>query len=493
MKRKLYKKGDKERVVAIRGRPDFAVEPYRSPWRRDYGRVIHSAAFRRLQGKTQLFPNYESDFFRNRLTHSLEVAQVAKSIAIRINSTIPAFQDNNIDTDIVELAGLIHDLGHPPFGHIGENALDECMKDDGGFEGNAQSLRVVAKLEKRQTRVSRDDAPIVVNDSGNDCRAGLNLAYRTLASVLKYDREIPRLSKYRKEKGVNKGYYYTEKDLVNTIKQKVTGTNGYTDTFKTIECSIMDIADDIAYSTYDLEDAFKAGFLSPLRMISGSDELLKRVSDKVEDRLKTNYENLAKNELTCTPDDVLIILLEIFGEIFDFDIENVDLGELFEVNNIVASAIVASEAFRTSDSVAKIGYFRTDLTSRLVGKFIRGVEVEVKEQFPALSKAFLNIDVFKKVEVLKNYSYEALIISPMLKVAEHRGEDIVKKIFKALDSDAGQFLLPDDFRYLYENLDDPSQKRRTVCDFIAGMTDRYALEFHGRLYSATAESIWKPI
>jgi len=127
----------------------------RSAFRRDYGRLLHSPAFRRLQGKTQLFPGHESDFFRNRLTHSLEVAQVAKGIASQINDSEPTFQKDPIDTDLVEFAALAHDLGHPPFGHNGEAALDDCMKEFGGFEGNAQTLRLLAAVEKKVLKDAR--------------------------------------------------------------------------------------------------------------------------------------------------------------------------------------------------------------------------------------------------------------------------------------------------------------------------------------------------
>jgi dGTPase len=120
----LYSPNDSECFVRRRRRRE---DKYRTPWRRDYGRVIHSPAFRRLQGKTQLFPGIESDFFRNRLTHSLEAAQIAKAIATRLNSTEKFLQDpkKKIEPDIAELAALCHDLGHPPFGHNGERALDE--------------------------------------------------------------------------------------------------------------------------------------------------------------------------------------------------------------------------------------------------------------------------------------------------------------------------------------------------------------------------------
>jgi dGTPase len=181
MPKALYRPEDRERVVQSTNKID-EKEKYRSCWRRDYARLIHSAAFRRLQGKTQLFPGGHSDFFRNRLTHSLEVAQIAKSIAIMINATYAEFKHNSIDTDLVETAALAHDLGHPPFGHNGEAALNDCMKNSGGFEGNAQTLRILAKLEKRETRsgaASGVQHPIL---SGKDNRAGLNLTFRTLAA-----------------------------------------------------------------------------------------------------------------------------------------------------------------------------------------------------------------------------------------------------------------------------------------------------------------------
>ena len=175
MPKRLYAAGDRERVVPA-AVPTDAQERYRTQWRRDYARLIHSAAFRRLQGKTQLFPGGHSDFFRNRLTHSLEVAQIAKSIAIKINNTYSYFKQNNIDTDLVETAALAHDLGHPPFGHNGEAALNDCMRCAGGFEGNAQTLRILAKLEKRQTKIMPDpDVPESVLD-GKDNRVGWELS-----------------------------------------------------------------------------------------------------------------------------------------------------------------------------------------------------------------------------------------------------------------------------------------------------------------------------
>ena len=151
-KLEFYRSTDFDRVAPIPN--SGSPEGYRSDFRRDFARIVHAPAFRRLQRKTQLFPGDEIDFFRNRLTHSLEVAQIAKSIAIRLNHLIEeqyGERAGKIDTDLVELVSFAHDLGHPPFGHTGEYALQEKMYAVGGFEGNAQTLRILSRLEKRQT------------------------------------------------------------------------------------------------------------------------------------------------------------------------------------------------------------------------------------------------------------------------------------------------------------------------------------------------------
>ncbi len=302
-----YTPNDKTRIMSL------SEAPYRSPWRRDYARLIHCPSFRRLQGKTQLFPGIESDFFRNRLTHSLEVAQIAKSIALKLNHDLAVSGEKyEIDLDLVEFAALAHDLGHPPFGHFGEQILDEKMIDSGGFEGNAQTLRILAKLEKREL-ISRSKLGIAKN--GKDNRIGLNLSMRSLASILKYDQKIPSTSrlraiynKKRKKKSTEliKGYYHTEEEIVKEVRKKVCGGVNVLGEFKTIECRIMDIADDIAYSTYDLEDSFKAGFIKPIDLISVSKELARNVIKKVH----------SSTGITLTNDELQGRIKNILREIF---------------------------------------------------------------------------------------------------------------------------------------------------------------------------------
>lgn len=486
----LYKSSDLERVIPLAD--EISSHPHRSRFRRDFGRLLHSPAFRRAVGKTQLFPSQESDYFRNRLTHSLEVAQVAKAIASQINATDSHFKSTKlkIDLDLVETVALAHDLGHPPFGHNGEEALDECMIKSGGFEGNAQTLRILSCLEKRDLldAEANDWRPIV---GGVDKRVGLNLTYRTLAGVLKYDSPIPET---RPELGLRKGYYSTEKVLVDRIKEKV----GYDDkalaneqlrvkaTFRTLECSIMDIADDIAYSIYDLDDTFKAGFLDPLTMLTEVDTIAANVFETVVTRINKFYPDLPPGERAFKPEDIQSNLLRSFVGIF----QSIEPGELIPTSHgnlakITGKAVIASK------EIARDGYFRHSVTSWLIKQFLQGIEVLFEPNQPWLSRARLKIETFKQVEVLKNYTYEATIMSSRMKVLAYRGKKVVKEIFHSLRRKDGWRLMPEDVRSVYEQVAD-GQKKRVICDFIAGMTDRYAVEFHNRLHSTNRESFYSP-
>jgi dGTPase len=359
----LYSAKDAERPIQSASDDE---EPFRSPWRRDYARLIHCPAFRRLQGKTQVFPGHESDFYRNRLTHSLEVAQIAKSIAIRLNATAPQFRtaDQKIEPEIVEFAGLAHDLGHPPFGHNGEEALDECMSEHGGFEGNAQSLRIVSRLEKKST-TRLADGEIKAFKDGEDLRRGLNLTYRSLAALLKYDRPIPERSADRPEpKNVMKGYYQEDELLVATIKHKVVGAD-FSGPFKTIECSIMDIADDIAYSTYDLEDNFKAGFLSPLDLFTLEEDVYEAVSGTINQRLAKQYADLG--ELKINPDFVKQALYFILEDlIFEASDEDKTLIRARRVEPEAKKMLIAADVQVASRRLAANGYYRVQFTSVVI-------------------------------------------------------------------------------------------------------------------------------
>lgn len=489
----LYTEKDIQRIAAASLGRDLAPELYRSEFRRDYARLIHCPSFRRLQGKAQLFPCQENDFFRNRLTHSLEVAQIAKSIAIRLNDINPYFKQHNINTDLVEFAGLAHDIGHPPFGHNGEHELDQEMLEYGGFEGNAQTLRILSRLEKKQTLTypHEDDVPVAVV-AGVDNRCGLNVTYRSLASILKYDHQIPRNLDARRrensEKSPVKGFYFEEAELVRKIREQVVGPE-YGGEFKTIECSIMDIADDIAYSTYDLEDAFKGGFLTPMSILALPDSFKNVIVEKVQRRLNKIYGNLPAKEREFSIQDYDSTIRRLLSGILDIDAESV-LQDGMDIETY--NALVISIASGASDRICKNGYYRTEFTSDLVGRFVRAVDVEVNDEFPAMSKPVLSVGAFIAVEILKNLSFEAVIMSSRLKSAENRGQSIVKQIFEQLIADDGYLLMPEDWRDLVEfGNDNTPWKRRMISDYIAGMTDAYCVEFYERILGRSAPSIQK--
>src|ERR1700741_878767 len=209
----------------------------RSAFRRDCDRVIHSTAFRRLKHKTQVFVFHEGDHYRTRLTHSLEVAQVARALARQLG----------LDEDLTETLALAHDLGHPPFGHAGERALDSCMKTHGGFDHNAQSLRIVTSLEHRYPEFD-----------------GLNLTWESLEGIVKHngpltDRTGAAIGRYAEHGGIPIG----NADFVKTWDLELWSC-------ASLEAQVAAIADDIAYDAHDIDDGLRAGLfqLDDLKMIA---------------------------------------------------------------------------------------------------------------------------------------------------------------------------------------------------------------------------------
>lgn len=220
-----YTATDTERLTPEKGKPGDE----REPWEIDRARILHSGAFRRLQRKTQVFAATEGDFFRTRLTHSIEVSQIAKGIALRVGA----------NATLCEAASLAHDIGHPPFGHAGETVLNQCMAGAGGFEGNAQNLRVVATLE-----IKSDDY------------LGLNLTRATLDALLKYKRSHAEAVASNQEKF----FYDDDVPLVDWVCQ------GKRDDRTSFECQVMDWADDVAYSVHDVEDGMWAELITLPRL-----------------------------------------------------------------------------------------------------------------------------------------------------------------------------------------------------------------------------------
>jgi len=426
-----------------------------------------------LENKTQLFPGQESDFFRNRLTHSLEVAQIARSIANKFKCRYE--KCDFIEPDVCEVAGLIHDIGHPPFGHNGERALDDCMKTCGGFEGNAQTLHIILRLEKRES----PENEIIFNSNNEDCRSGLNLTARSIAAGLKYDCEIPIFRK--NESSIQKGYYQCDASVIETVKEKLVGNKQHKP-FKTIECSIMDIADDIAYSTYDLEDAFKAGFLSPYKMMSADESIFEQISEK-----------LKKSGIWANADECRACVIDLFSDVWKDQID--EQKKIKSTDKQYNSKTITNflNSYHYSERLACDGYLRSNFSSYLVSTFIDGISIKINDQFPILSEIEVDADINLLINVLKHFSYVYIISSSRLKVVENRGYEIISKMFERLTEKDGYKLLPEDFQKIYFASEKDEVRRRVVCDFIAGMTDRYAVEFYGRLFSENPQTIFKPL
>ena len=242
--------------------------PYRSPFQRDRDRIIHSTAFRRLKHKTQVFVNTEGDHYRTRITHSIEVAQIARTISKYLN----------LNDDLTETLSLAHDLGHTPFGHAGEEALNECMSDHGGFDHNLQTLRIVMFIENKYVKFK-----------------GLNLTLETLDGLLKHN-----------------GPYYDDTDIKNLIGLKNLKNKINLSTYPSIEAQIASISDDIAYNNHDIQDGFNAKIfkINELKEINFFNDILNKYSKRfkkidskiliyqmVRDSINLMVKDLIKNSL----------------------------------------------------------------------------------------------------------------------------------------------------------------------------------------------------
>jgi len=379
----------------------------RSEFERDRARIIHSGAFRRLQGKTQVFGVYEGDFFRTRLTHSLEVAQIAKGIALNVGA----------DTDLVEAICLAHDLGHPPFGHTGEYVLHEIMRPYGGFEGNAQTFRILTRLERKHTAYT-----------------GLNLTYQTLDGVLKYKTSISASAIARAPDGPAKGFYADDQALVETIIRH-TGSG----TQRSFECQIMDVADDIAYSVHDLEDSLQAGLITTADFRRRPP---KRVVEDVNGRLVPLLHTVSEKTIH---------------------------GELVQIANRL------EELEQTAGRAA-----RKMLTRDLIHEFSCSVTLQPAERIDA------ELSSRVRIEILKAFESHHVIYNPRVTSLGYKGKEVLRRLFAVLDQGRDSLgLLPEDPGEVYEQalLDgDETARKRVICDFLANMTDSYAMRFYSRLF-----------
>ncbi|WP_260929477.1 anti-phage deoxyguanosine triphosphatase [Novosphingobium sp. 9] len=423
----------------------------------DYGRIIHSSSFRRLQGKTQILNLGDSDFYRNRLTHSIEVAQVAGGIALQLRKDFPDHEAAPWipDLTLIQAIGATHDLGHPPFGHGGEVALHYGMRDHGGFEGNGQTLRILSRLEK-------------FSDHN-----GANLSRRSLLGVLKYpaamsavrsteDKLRPQLLQGtsvvhlidRKACRPPKCYLDTEMDVVDwlldpipaaerdlfTSWNPVAGDHGKT-RHKSFDCSIMDLADDIAFGVHDLEDALAMGLMNAEDLAATlPEEACRSFLDYIQTR-ETNFGNDVRQGL--------------FSALCHERTRKRNIGRM--VTHLITSVEIKAE----EDFATPLLRYRVDL--------------------PKPQRDFLN--------ALKKAVMEKVIRSAGVQQLEFKGQSMVVAVFEAFATDP-KSLLPDSTRARYEAADD---KMRVICDHVAGMTDGFLLRTYERLFSPRMGSVFDRI
>ena len=362
------------RSTQSRGRL-FAESPpaTRSEFQRDRDRIIHSTAFRRLEYKTQVFVNHEGDLFRTRLTHSIEVAQIARSLARNLQ----------LNEDLVEAISLAHDLGHTPFGHAGQDALNACMKDYGGFEHNLQSLRVIDALEQRYGAFD-----------------GLNLMFETREGVLKHC------------------------SLPNAEKLGAIGQRFIERTQPSLEAQLTNLADEIAYNNHDIDDGLRSGLLTT--------EQLNRVGLYARHRIEVE---------------------KLFP----------DIGGRRAINEIVRRMInaLAVDLIQTSQANIAAAHLDTIEDVRHAGPLI-AFSSEMKQEAQELKR------------FLRENLYQHYLVNRMTSKAKR----IVTDLFGIFMN--GPQLLPPDYQIASG---DVTEQARKVADYIAGMTDRYAMREYRRLFA----------
>ena len=349
---------------------------FRSAYQRDRDRIVHSTAFRRLKHKTQVFVNTTGDHYRTRITHSLEVAQIARTLAKYFE----------LNEDLCETLSLAHDLGHTPFGHAGEEALNECMQDYGGFDHNIQTLRIVTLLEKKYYNFK-----------------GLNLSVETLEGLIKHNGPVYNLNKFNNILGKN------------FFKNKINFNNQ-----ASLEAQIAAISDDIAYNSHDLEDGMKANLFSSEEL--KNIPMLSDIVKKHKKQLNSHNKELALRQ----------IIREIINEMVKDIIENTKKN-------------LKKENIKSIKDVRK--------SKKNLVKFSDSMKL-----FDITIKGFLKEKMYYSKEVLKK---------------TNEGKKIIKELFIKINKKPDKFI---DMKYLIEK-----NKKRLICDFIAGMTDRFAIDLYKKI------------
>ncbi|MEV2238838.1 deoxyguanosinetriphosphate triphosphohydrolase [Micromonospora sp. NPDC049891] len=386
----------------------------RSPYERDRARVLHSAAFRRLAAKTQVHTAGTDDFLRTRLTHSLEVAQIAREMGARLGC----------DPDVVDTAGLAHDLGHPPFGHNGEGALDELAADCGGFEGNAQTLRVLTRLEAK-----------AYGPDGTS--AGLNLTRASLDAVGKYP--------WTRQPGRRKfGVYADDLSAFTWLRQGAPAGER-----RCLEAQVMDWADDVAYSVHDVEDGIHGGYLTLEPLLADSDERAALCADvaAVYSTESSDYLDRALAELLADP-----VLAPLAG----YDGSHRAQAALKATTSVLTGRFVATAVAATTERFGP-GPHRRYAADLIVPRPLRA-----------------------RCALLKGIALRYVMRRPGAQGRYQRQREIVAGLVETLAARAPEALDPV-FAPLWRDASDDHARLRVVIDQVASLTDPAALAWHDRL------------
>ncbi|MGP8308744.1 anti-phage deoxyguanosine triphosphatase [Vibrio sp. YIC-376] len=416
-------------------------DDHRSPYQRDRARILHSAAFRRLQAKTQVHGNSLEDFHRTRLTHSLEAAQLGTGIVAQLKKKQPEFRDLLPSDSLIDSLCLAHDIGHPPYGHGGEIALNYMMREHGGFEGNAQTFRIVTKLEPYTEHF------------------GMNLSRRTLLGLIKYpalisqtrSANLPTPAEHQHKLKAHewypaKGIYDCDKALFDWVLEPLTANDRamlsqmrdepvsdleHSKTrFKSLDCSIMELADDIAYGVHDLEDAIVLGMVT-----------------------RHQWQEGAASQLADCGDPWFETYIDSIGQM------------LFSGKH----------------------HERKDAIGGMVNALLTSISIKaVDEAFssPLLAwNACLAPQTAKALDVLKHFVSQYVIQVPQVQILEYKGQQIIMDIFEALTA-APERLLPIHTKELWCQANTESEKMRVIADYISAMTDSHAQKLHRQLFSS---------
>jgi dGTPase len=376
------------------------VSPTRTDFQRDRDRIVHSTAFRRLAHKTQVFVPHEGDHYRTRLTHSIEVGQIARALSRALG----------LDDDLAEAVALAHDLGHTPFGHTGEEVLDELMRPYGGFDHNAQALRIVTKLERRYATFD-----------------GLNLSWETLEGLVKHNgplltpegAPVPR---------------YAARGLPLALREYVVLQDLELASFASAEAQAAAIADDIAYNAHDIDDGLHAGLLD-LDQIAEVDFLRDLIRE-----IAALHPNLERGR----------VIHELVRRVITHFIEDAITESR---QRLAASGVQSAEAVRA----------------------LRGPVI-------GFTEATENVD-----KSVKRYLFKNMYRHPHIARIRALAADVVRDLFAAFFANTDH--MPEEWAQAAAIIPRAEEGRRArlICDYIAGMTDRYALAEHTRLFDVTPE------